>query len=400
MNDLGGESLQGPFTAAKPREAMNATYGKQMLLEKQFPKFTSLQEALAPLQKKTGIDFFRFYAEDYNIPPLKAGVKQEPVRTSLDPADSELQDVCDYFVEQKGRSYYRYIDEYYHPEKPVQKCTDFIILEESLPKGKMLVIFDYKNPPAHFEYDSVINDRNKIKFRKLIGCYAIVPGRTSVEDQAIDLSSFWTGAAPPRDDLQTRLRTGWNNKRTNDMIMEKYPAVDKAEIAVSVRNSNLSDENRLVSIGITDTLIDAATQMDILKERGRLVINDEAGPQKWYQMIYTAAAFSQNEGDKTSTNARSDLPLGAIRARLGESEGDEQQLISKFEDSAKAQGTKSERIQTETRDWLRNRLAVGLYVTRKLHQQGIDFFPEVEYRNLDVILPQKIGLLQKLPTAM
>jgi len=390
MNDLSESSVGGCFMGE--REMMGQTYEKQRYLDG-FIKTRHLKDALKPLSEKTGVDFFEFYENDYNIPPKRNGVKQEPVRTSIsDPHDEELSDVTPYFVDQEGRRYYRYIGYRYNPEKQAADCEDFLMVEEALPKGKILAIFEYGQRPSRYKFDGY-----DIRYRKLVGCFGIKEGTVRSEDLAVDLTSFWMGASKSEDKFPDRVKRVQTSLADTSHLIKKYPQVNPVDIASLTRSATLPEENRVIDIGVIDrsTVIDPMTQLNILKEEGRFLFADQEGPDKWFQFLFTGAVFSQNEGDKMPSNIRTDLPLGAIRHFLGESTGAERGLIDDFLASALREGTDLRQVLGETRDWVRNRMAVVLYVVRKLHHEGIDLVPRGGYQDFVNMVENKLEAIQK-----
>ncbi len=373
-----GAALRGPLQTPE-RRIMSATYEKQEWLDKSFIP-VSIKEAFGPLAKETGVDIFAFYSQDYNIKPTREGVPQEPVVTRLSEAGTDYDDVRPYFIDQEGRRYYRYIEARYHPEKNIEDCKDLLFVEELLPDGKIVSVFEY-NDPYTFPVETA-EGKARISYRKLRACYAVIPGEKREEDKAVELTSFWTGAQ-----LNKEPRNYNNFSEEYVRMKRKFPEVGVKKIVDDTRREDLPEENRAISIGIVSQApdmpyFDIVAQMNLLKEKGRLLITDCEGPEKWYELIYTAAAFSQNEGDKMEGHIRSDLPLGVIRSMLGETGEVENNAIDQFLASAIRQGADLRNLLQETRDWIRNRLAVSLYIFRKLHNAGIHFTSDGEYQGM------------------
>lgn len=384
----------GPLIGPE-RRVMAGSYGKQQELDKQLT-LKSLQDALILLQERTGVDFYEMYRERYDLEPAK-GRKKETVRKTV----KDVDDLKDYFVEQEGRNYYLYIESRFQPEKPLKKCQDFIIIEEELPNGKILSVFKYGTEPGKL----TLEGGEKYEYRTLAGCYAITTDKETGQEMAVDLTSFWTGA--PRQTRIDESRNGIRNSRNLSKVHQKYPTVNPQEMAKRAHFDSLTEENRLIRIGVINrntSQITPPEQIELIKELGYFLFEDQAGSEKWMALFEAGAAFSQYEGDKSETHMRSDLPLGSIRMLLGESKDNENQLIEEFlteankragEQNISLRDIPIEQILQETRDWVRNRLAVSLYTIRKLHKMGIDFVPREQYRQLLKTIEEKLKRLGK-----
>lgn len=382
----------GPLIGPE-RPVMAGSYGKQRELDIQLV-LQPLQEALNPLQEKTGVDFFDIYQKRYDLEPQEGKKKEEEiVRKTV----KDVEDLKDYFEEQEGRTYYLYIESRFHPEKPLKKCQDFIIMEEKLPNGKILSVFKYGTEPGKL----TLEGGEKYEYRTLAGCYAITTDKETGQEMAVDLTSFWTGA--PSQTNINKLRLGIRNSRALFKVKQKYPGVNEKEIAKKAHFDALTEENRVLKIGLINrrsSAISPEEQIELIKEYGYFLFEDQTGSEKWLPIFQAAAAFSQYEGDKSETHMRSDLPLGAIRLLLGETTGNEKEIITEFLIEANRQaeeiGAPLRQIISETRDWIRNRIAVSLYTIRKLHQMGIDFLPKDEYSRLSKIIKEKLELIETI----
>src|SRR3989344_3094233 len=162
-----------------------------------------------------------------------------------------------------------------------------------------------------------------------------------------------------------------------------------------------TDENRVYEIGLINSEefnLNPEEQIELLKEKGYFFFADAVGSEKWLPLIIKAAAFSQNEGDKTSSHLRTDLPLGLMRFLLGEIKDPEidvlQELLTiayKYADDEKIM---LREMLKETRDWLKNRLTVSLYLVRKLHSKGINLFSKGNYSKLSGVIRGKLKDLE------
>src|SRR3989338_469678 len=406
------------------REVMAGTYGKERELDQQL-FLQPLSKALEPLKQRTGVDFYDMYQKSYNLEQKEFdNGKKELVRTSV----AGIEDLKPYFVDQRGRTYYRYIERYFDPDKPQKERKDYIIVEEELPQGKILAIFDYGVDPHSFKVEGEID---KFHFRKLIGCYAVVPGNTAEEDQAIDLTSFWSGAARPADFIEEEIRIQ-REVEAAKIITEKYPEVlfnfkekiqkrypeippesDEfllrlieempAEMKDKWNIGLITNEIRVYTIGLVnrrEANLTPEEQVELIKQRGYFFFADEQGPEKWLPLITMAAAHSQYEGDITDSFNRSDLPLGAARMLLGMTGQPESELVEQFLKEANRyadeKGTPLRQVLAESTDWIRNRMAVTLYIIKKLHNLGIDLVPKKEYSQLARTIKEKLQQLEEL----
>lgn len=165
-----------------------------------FPR-RSLKDALGPISQATGVDFFNLYQRRYDINPhqdakdLDTGqpVKKELPRDNLE----EIEDLKHYFQPASGRTYFRYIDRYYRPDKAETELGDYLIMEEEIAHGhKVFAIFEYPGKGKDYwrqlkipEGDEVI--KRKFKYLKLRFA-AVIPvsqekSSYGSQDEAIDL---------------------------------------------------------------------------------------------------------------------------------------------------------------------------------------------------------------------
>ena len=425
-----------PLLPSTERNMMAATYRKQRELNRHL-HLKSLEEALRPLKESTGLDFYEMYQKRYNLEPAVGEIK-EPLRNTV----QDIKDLKLFFVDQANRTFYLYIEHRFHPTKPFEDCKDYVIMEEQLPKGKILTIFDYREDPQTFKVAGLVD---KFQFRRLLGCYAISEDNSG-QEKTIDLTSFWDNAIkmpnPNEEDDLKKMR----EIEAFKVIQEKYPGVllnvkrrienlypeispesDEfelrlleelaAELGDKINIDILTDQNRVFKIGLANrrqASFSTETQIELVKQRGYFFFEDAVGTEKWLPFLYQTSSFSQDEGDKTETHFRTDLPLGAIRMLVNETQGNENDLVTQILTEANRYAEEQNiglrdilgeqfpdqvnpvnQILQESRDWIRNRLAVTLYTLKKLHKMGIDLVPPEEYKELRQTINDKLKQLEQ-----
>lgn len=298
-----------------------------------------LGELLGSLKEETGVDFLDLYTERYEVEPVTG--EKESVREAVD----DIEDLSDYFVPTYvGRRFYRYIDRRFNPGKSESELHDFLIVEEKTPSGVVLAIFDYpvKKP---FLRARLNLRQKKLPYLNLRACYAVKmnEGERGNENLAVDLTGFWSGG-------------------------------------------KAGEENRIKRIGVIpqDAGLIIKDRINLIKEKGYFLFQDSEGTDKWLDLAIQAAAFSQDEGDKAMGVERSIEMLGMIRDLLHEERPVETVLTDIYTRivglTKKVDPTGNTAL--EARDWIRNRMAVSLYIIARLHRLGIDLVPVKQYGDL------------------
>ena len=338
------------------------------------------REIITALESETGIKFNELFCKEYDvIPPNK---KKEPVRTSL----QDIDDLKDYFVEQEGRRYYRYIDYRFHSDKAEDQLKDFLIVEEQTPSGVIVAIFDYLTDPYKKKEVVLFSGRQKVPFLNLRNCYAVkIDDNNRANAQAIDLMGFWQRKMDPlaEEEKETLRRAG-----------------------LPFHRAQRDEEKTVQGIGLLPQNIEITPQdqINLVKEDGRLFFQDSDSPTRWLDRLLPAAAFSQGEGDKAVTYDRNAMFLGMIRKLLGETRPLEDLIVDlqlvlfkKAHDiiSSDENEILQKNIILETREWIRNRLAVALYIPLRLRRLGFDLIPKEEYRNFTATANKMLENLTK-----
>lgn len=368
-----------------PREVMAASLGKQRELNEQI-KPVSLKEALEPYHQDTGVDFYSFYQKKYDVKPRHG--EQESVRTDVE----DIKDLSQYFIKQEGRRFYRYIDSRFNPTRKSDELQDFVIMEEDTPSGIVLAVFRYPGKPKPTPIYIGLQPKD-IYSLKLLGCFAVKKTDDSrTADQAIDLTGYWlkrNRQLKRKEDKVGAISHVFPDRLSNDQTLPDAESMQVDLIGLVPKSQHLTSEE----------------QLNILKSEGCLFFRDSNQKDKWLDLSLAGAAFSQDEGDKTISTDRTRSMLGVVRLLLGELYTSEKIQVNHMlaTGGILGHGDPIPQAIKESRDWIRNRMAVALYSILYLHKLGFDIVPVSEYgnyiRKVESILGAKYEAENRFQTA-
>lgn len=382
------------FKAPSERKMMVQTEAAQREISGNF-QIKPLSEILKPLSGDANIDFYNFYKNDYQVKTLDGKIM--PVSDHLD-AEGDYADLAPFFHFDPDnpnfpqRKFFILIDRFFH-KKTEADLKDFLIMEEELPHGKLLVIFDCPPPQNHYRRVGYLGGvEAKIDFLRIRGCYAV---------------------------------------NTDQSDRDRHQAVDLTEALLKDRQLTTStgvpfEVKGIKRIGIArqDEQVTMVDQIENLKQKGLFLFNDSFEENRWLNLFITAASHTQQEADKMGELTdlfktisepiagkfpeigrleRDSDALGVIRQLLGEMpEGIVGRLMSTPTLLAHLSKYKADNfnklppILRETRDWIRNRIAVALSAFFDFHYKfGIDFYPWEKRRELIVAVEKLLGSYSK-----